>query len=118
MSETPAPIASFFAAMQTGAAAEADMAALFADDATYIEPFSGAPAMHQGRLEIMKAMRAGWATPLPDMTISLDTVHVEGGEVRVAWTCRSPALPGGAGRGVNRFTLRGGKIVRLETTFA
>lgn len=66
----------------------------------------------------MAAMRAGWATPLPEMTIVMDRVDVAGDEVRVVWTCRSPALPGGAGRGVNTFQLAAGKIVKLETSFA
>lgn len=117
MTETPAAVANFFRAMQTGAAAEHDMAALFADDAVYVEPFSGQPTTHRGKGQIMTAMRAGWSTPLPDMTINLDRVDVEGDEVRVAWTCRSPALPGGIGRGVNQFVLHDGKIVRLETSF-
>jgi hypothetical protein len=33
------------------------------------------------------------------------------------WTCYSSALPGGAGRGTNRFTFKDGKIARLITTF-
>jgi ketosteroid isomerase-like protein len=109
-------VALFFRAMQAGAAAEADMEALFAFDAVYVEPFSGAPRTHTGRAAIMAAMREGWTDPLPDMTISMDRVDVAGDEIVVAWTCRSPALPGGAGRGVNRFTLRDGKIRRLETS--
>ncbi len=118
MTDTPPTIADFFRAMQSGAAAEAQMSAIFADDAVYIEPFSGAPTEHRGKEAIMETMRAGWAHPLPDMTISTDRIDVAGDEVVVAWTCSSPGLPGGEGRGVNRFTLRGGKITRLETRFA
>ncbi|GAM99038.1 hypothetical protein U91I_02675 [alpha proteobacterium U9-1i] len=118
MSETPETVASFFRAMQSGAAAEKEMESLFADDALYIEPFSGAPTEHKGKAAIMQAMRTGWAHPLPEMTISMDRVDVSGADISVAWTCHSPALPGGAGRGLNRFKLRDGKIVRLETTLS
>lgn len=116
MSKTPDAIAMFFRAMQSGAAAAKDMEALFAADAVYVEPFSGKPTEHRGRDAIMRTMRAGWAHPLPDMTISMDRIDVRGGDITVAWTCRSPALPGGAGRGTNHFTVRDGKITRLETT--
>jgi hypothetical protein len=40
---------------------------------------------------------------------------VDGATIVARWTCRSPALPGGQGQGVNRFTLRDGLIVALET---
>lgn len=115
MSAAPPIIGRFFTAMQTGAASEAEMLALFADDATYVEPFSGQPTTHRGKAEIREAFASGWRNPLPDMTISVDDVEIDGTGVTVQWTCRSPALPGGSGRGINVFTLRDGKIVRLET---
>lgn len=118
MPETPQTVADFFRAMQAGSAAAHDMEALFTEDAVYVEPFAGAPTTHTGRAAIMAAMRQGWATPLPEMTISLDRVDVTGARVIVAWTCRSPGLPGGEGHGVNEFTLNDGKIARLETRFA
>lgn len=40
-SDSTAVINRFFAAMQSGATSEAEMMALFADDAVYVEPFSG-----------------------------------------------------------------------------
>jgi SnoaL-like domain len=116
MPTTPPSIAAFFQAMQAGASAEQDMAKLFAEDAVYIESFSGAPMTHRGKSTIMNVMRAGWATPLPSMTIELDRVDVVGADIHVAWTCRSPALPGGSGKGLNKFTILDGLIVRLETT--
>ena len=118
MPVTPPIIASFFHAMQAGAAAEKEMEGLFADDAVYIEPFSGAPTTHKGKAAIMETMRAGWKYPLPDMSIQLDRVDVSGADIQVAWTCRSPGLPGGVGRGINHFTVSDGKITRLETRFA
>jgi hypothetical protein len=51
------------------------------------------------------------------MQLSVDRVQVDGGRVVADWTCRSPALPGGLGRGTNTFTLSEGLIVRLETVF-
>lgn len=118
MSSTPTTVSDFFRAMQAGSAAAQDMERLFSEDAVYVEPFSGQPTTHSGRSKIMAAMRQGWQTPLPDMTISLDRVDVNGARVAVTWTCRSPGLPGGEGRGINDFTLKDGKITRLETRFA
>jgi hypothetical protein len=111
---TPEIVGRFFSAMQTGAASEAEMLALFSPDAVYFEPFSGT-GRHEGKSAIADALRAGWRNPLPDMTISVDAVEIDGPSVTARWTCRSPALPGGQGSGVNVFTLSGGLIVRLET---
>jgi hypothetical protein len=93
------------------------MEGLFADDATYEEPFSGKPTTHSGKTAIMTAMSAGWSQPLPDMHIAIDKVETAGPVVRVDWTCYSPALPGGAGKGRNEFELKDGKIARLKTSF-
>lgn len=105
----------FFSAMQVGATAETEMMNLFHDDAVYIEPFTGRIRTHSGKLAIRACMREGWRTPLPDVRIDIDELTVQGAEVIVRWTCRSPALPGGEGKGENRFTLQGGLIIRLET---
>lgn len=105
----------FFAAMQVGATAETEMLSLFSEDAVYIEPFSGHQRTHLGKTAIRKCMLEGWRTPLPDMRIELDEITIQGSDVRVRWTCRSPALPGGSGQGENRFTILDGLITRLET---
>lgn len=107
----------FFAAMQTQGQSEAEMMALFADDAEYVEPFSGAARSHRGREAIRQALRESWRQPLPSMRIQIDEVRVDAGVTRARWTCFSPALPGGSGRGENTFTLRDGLITRLETRF-
>lgn len=107
----------FFVAMQAGATAEHEMLALFWEDAVYVEPFSGAVRTHAGKDAIRAALREGWKTPLPDLRIEIDAVDVDGDVVRARWTCYSPALPGGAGSGENVFTLRGDRIMRLETRF-
>ena len=108
-------IGRFFTAMQAGAASEAQMMALFAEDAVYVEPFTGKPATHAGKRAIRAALEVGWRHPLPEMTIDIDTVEVDGDRVTASWTCRSPSLPGGFGHGVNVFHLRDGMITRLET---
>lgn len=113
---TPPTVASFFTAMQAGRAGAEALLALFVDDAVYVKPFSGTVRTHTGLAAIRAALEPGWAHPLPDMTITVDRVDVAGDVVRADWTCRSPGLPGGAGRGVNEFTLRAGRIVRLVTT--
>lgn len=108
----------FFAAMQTQGQSEAAMMALFADDAEYVEPFTGAARTHRGREAVRAALRESWKEPLPEMRLEVDEVTVEGGVTRARWTCFSPALPGGKGRGENAFTLNGaGLITRLETRF-
>lgn len=115
-SPPPSVVADFFRCMQAGAPDAEQMMALFTDDAVYVEPFSGTVSTHQGKPAIRAAMAMGWERPLPDMTISIDRVDLDGDVVRAEWTCRSPVLPGGAGRGVNHFTMRQGRIARLETT--
>lgn len=113
----PSEIANFFSAMQAGRAAAAEMEAAFAEDAVYIEPFSGTVQRHEGRAAILAAMARGWQTPLPDMRIRIDHAETAGPDIRVRWTCLSPALPGGKGSGMNRFRMRGdGRILELETT--
>lgn len=106
---------SFFLAMQTGAMAEHEMMTLFADDAVYVEPFSGTPTSHAGKDAILAVMRQSWVHPLPDVRINVDRLQVDGETVTADWTCHSPALPGGRGCGTNIFTLRAGRISRLVT---
>jgi ketosteroid isomerase-like protein len=105
--------------MQGGPTHEEAMAALFAEDAVYVEPFSamGQMTSHTGRAAVRAALRAALATPLPEQRIVVDRVDVDGDVLVATWTCHSPALPGGSGRGTNTFTFRGGLIARLETRF-
>lgn len=105
----------FFVAVQAGAASEEAMMALFHPDAVYSEPFSGTPRIHRGKSAIRAALSEGWRHPLPQMRIAVDRVDIDGNTVRAEWTCYSPALPGGSGRGVNRFVLSQGLIAELET---
>lgn len=102
--------------MQAGKTSAAALAACFDEEAVYEEPFSGVLRRHEGKPAIMRAMEAGWEFPMPDRRIAIDHVTAAGGEITVAWTCYASALPGGKGSGVNRFRLRDGLIVSLETS--
>ena len=102
-----------FRAMQMGPAGEERMMALFRNDAVFIEPFSGEPKTHRGLEEIRRAFRAGAGEP--PLTLNVDRIDIDGGRLRVEWTCTSPAFPG-AMRGVDWFTIVEGKIAELEIT--
>jgi hypothetical protein len=89
------------------------MMSLFHEDATFIEPFSGQPVTHRGHDAIRESFRQQTAHPLPDMVLTLDRVDLDGGTVRAEWTCNSSAFPTPM-RGHDLFTIRDGKIERLE----
>ena len=111
----------YFAAMRARAAGDNDMAALFADDAVYVEPFSSGPAArgekrtHVGKTVIAAFFGNSWQHQPPDMTVSVDRMDVDAGIIRSEWTCSSSVFPAPM-RGVDVVTIRDGKIVRLETT--
>ena len=105
-------IDSYFAAMRSGAEAEEDLVSLFADDATYIEPFSGLPPA-LGKAQIRDRLRLGLEKPLPEMELDVLEIKVDGRQSRAVWECRSPALPGPV-RGEDRYEIDAGQITRLE----
>ena len=115
MDGLPIEISNFFLAMQAGRAGAERLAACFAEDAVYSEPFTGSTRTHEGRDAVMSAMALGWEQPMPDMHVRVDRAEVSGVEITLDWTCFSPAIPGGQGRGTNRFRMRDGLIERLET---
>lgn len=84
----------YFRAMQRGPEGEEELVALFAEDAVYVEPFSGDQAPHVGRAEIQAWLHASWDHSPPELTLRVDRVRVDGDQVEAAWTCTSPALPG------------------------
>lgn len=102
-----------FRAMQMGPAGEADMMSLFAEDATFIEPFSGAPTTHEGKKAIGDSFRGMWSDSPPDLRLTLDRLDMDGDRVRAEWTCTSPVFPTPM-KGYDLFTIRNGKIARLE----
>ncbi len=104
-----------FKAMQAGPAGEDDMMALFADDAVFVEPFSGEPKTHTGKDAIRASFQDMWREPAPDMKLILDRVDLDGRSVRAEWTCTSPIFATPM-RGYDVFTIDNGKITRLEIT--
>lgn len=116
MTGVPLEVSNFFLAMQAGKTSYDAIAACFADDAVYEEPFTGEARTHRGKDAIMKAMALGWEMPMVDTRIRIDRAAASSGEVHIEWTCFSPSLPGGKGHGLNRFTMQDGLIVSLVTT--
>jgi ketosteroid isomerase-like protein len=109
-----AVIGRYHQAMEAGSVAEMDV--LFADDAVYVEPFSsmGAATTHEGRSAIVAWLGASFQTGNAGVTITLDRLDVDGDAMVAEWTCVGPMLPGPM-RGHDRYQVRDGRIVRLET---
>ncbi len=116
MIPVPVEVSNFFLAMQAGETAKGAIAACFAEDAVYVEPFTGETRTHRGKPAIMKAMALGWELPMLDTRIEIRSAATQAGRVFVDWTCHSPSLPGGKGSGRNRFTIEDGLITELVTT--
>ena len=120
-SENPMPVSAanqaivenLFRAMQKGPTGEADMMALFTDDAVFIEPFAGSPRVHTGKAAIRSSFKEMWDSPTPDLQLALDQVDMDGDKIRAQWTCTSPVFPEPM-KGFDLFTVREGKISRLE----
>ena len=105
-------VGQYYAAMRRGAPAEDEMLALFAEDAVYVEPFSGLdPAV--GKEQIRARLRAGWEQPLPEFELDVLTMAVTETVAECTWECRSPALAAPQ-RGRDRYELVDGLIVRLD----
>jgi ketosteroid isomerase-like protein len=98
--------------MQRGPEGEDELVALFAEDAVYVEPFSGAE--HAGRDAIRAWLRGSWADQPPGITITVERLEVVEHVVEASWVCESDAFARPA-RGRDRFTIRDGRIARLET---
>ncbi|MCB9595987.1 MAG: nuclear transport factor 2 family protein [Sandaracinaceae bacterium] len=110
-------VQSYFAAMQTGRDAADALFALFVDDAVYVEPFTGASRTHEGRAAIEACIRESWDHAPPDLALEVNRIDVDGDVVRSEWTCTSPVFEAPV-RGVDVCTVRGGRIARLEVSFA
>ena len=102
----------YFAAMRRGAPAEEEMMALFADDAVYVEPFTGETEPWVGKDAVRTALRRGWAEPLPDLELDVKRIDISGSRATAEWVCTSPALPGPV-MGRDEYTIANGRITRL-----
>ncbi|QOJ13260.1 MAG: nuclear transport factor 2 family protein [Planctomycetia bacterium] len=102
-----------FDAMHAGLDGENAMASLFLADGVLVEPFSGQVREHRGDAAIRTWFREAINSMPPDMSIKLDRLDLEAGLVRADWTCTSPVLPSPI-RGYDLYTLRDGRISRLE----
>ena len=106
----------YFQAMRTGAIASDDIVDLFADDAVYVEPFSGTLVEHVGKDDIRRSFIDSQKHAPTDLTLTLDQVDVEHDCIRSSWTCTSRAFASPM-RGQDLWTIRDGMIHRLETSF-
>jgi ketosteroid isomerase-like protein len=106
----------YFQAMRTGAMSSDEIIDLFADQAVYVEPFSGEASAHVGKDAIRQSFIDSRKNAPPDMTLTLDQVEVDSDCIRSVWTCSSPGFPRPM-RGQDLWTIGDGKILRLETSF-
>ncbi len=104
----------YYRAMEAGAPDVMD--GLFATDAVYSEPFSkaGESTVHQGREAIVGWLAASFEAGNKGVTITLDRIDVDGGDVVAEWTCVGPMLPGPM-KGYDRYQVHDGRIRRLDT---
>jgi SnoaL-like domain len=108
-------VETYLRAMQMGLRGENRLVDLFTEDGVYVESLRVGPARtHKGRGAIREALHSGLSWNPPDFRVSLDRLEVEATELVAYWTCTSEVLPHPMS-GVDRYTLRGGLIARLET---
>ena len=110
-------VKTFVRSMQMGPAGEDAIVDLFAEDGVYVEPLTsgnGIVQTHRGKAAIRRALNQGLKWNPPDFRVSLDRLEIEENELVAYWTCTSAALPGPM-TGTDRYTIRAGKIARLET---
>ena len=100
-------------AMQEGPTGTEALLALFAEDGVLVEPFAGRPQTHAGKPAIRASLAVMMRDRPPDFALKLDRVDMDGERVRAEWTCTAKVMPGPM-RGYDLFTIRGGKIARLE----
>jgi hypothetical protein len=98
--------------MQRGPDGEDELVALFAEDAVYVEPFTGGE--HVGRDAIRDWLRTSFDDQPPGIRITVERLHVVEQVIEASWVCESTAFARPA-RGRDRFTIRDGQIARLET---
>lgn len=111
----------YFEAMQAGPSDAEALFGLFADDAVYVEPFTGFATgeshTHEGRPAIEACIRGSWENPPPDLELQVNRIDVDGAVVRSEWTCTSPAFEAPV-KGVDVCTVADGRIARLEVALS
>jgi ketosteroid isomerase-like protein len=104
----------YVAAMQRGPDGLDALLDLFTDDAVYVEPFS-TDGVHVGREAIGSWLGDSADQAPPQLTLTVERLDVDGDTVDTTWRCESPIFARPS-RGRDRFTIRYGRISRLETT--
>ena len=79
-------------AMQRGADGQDELLSLFHDDGQYVEHFSGQPQVHRGRPAIAEWLADSMQYQPPDISITIDSIIIDGETIRAAWTCESSAF--------------------------
>jgi ketosteroid isomerase-like protein len=105
----------YLALMQAGPNGVDDLVSLFDEQAVYVEPFSGKPQTHEGKAAIRAFFEVALSQHLNGVRLTLDRLDIDGDKLRSEWTCHLSGLPTPM-RGFDLLDLRGGRIVRLETT--
>lgn len=107
-------VESLFEAMAGGPEGEEPMMTLFADDANFIETFTGERREHRGVPAIRRAYAELFSEPPPrDMELLLHRIDRDGDRVRAEWSCVSATYLEPR-HGFDLFTIRDGKIRELE----
>ena len=102
--------------MQRGPEAEDTLIDLFTEDAVYIQALNsrGRPRRYVGKAAIRRVLHTGLQWNPPDFRIHLNRLEVEADQLVAHWTCTSEKLSHPM-HGLDRYTLRGRRIERLET---
>ena len=102
-------------AMQAGPAGEATILSLFAEDAVWVEPYTGQRRTHAGKDAIRAALRQMWQQPSPPgFAITTERMDAAGPSVRVDWKCTCDGFPE-LMRGYSLYTISPANLIeRLE----
>ncbi|MEZ4321647.1 MAG: nuclear transport factor 2 family protein [Myxococcota bacterium] len=106
----------YYDAMRAGPDGHEALVALFAEDAVYVEPFSGVSRTHRGHAGIREMLRTSQADAPPDLVLMVHRIEVDADGVIADWSCASPVFPVPV-HGTDRYVLVNGRIARLETRF-
>jgi hypothetical protein len=111
-------VSTYVLSMQMGSAGVETILGLYAEDGVYVEHLASAKGQvrtHTGKAAIREAISNGMKWNPDDLRVSLDRLDIDGTDLVAHWTITSAQFPGPM-KGTDRYTLRGGKIARLETS--